>query len=88
MQVKGYIQVEGVKLTEEALGMLELIQGKDGIEEYYEMISFVVDFILEILRKDMDEHFLMEIKDNGINSLIKLQFLKKLLQSLESPVME
>lgn len=88
MQVKGYIQVEGVKLTEEAIGMLALIQEKDGIEEYYGMISFVIDFILEILRKDMDEHFLMERKDDGINSLIKLQFLKKLLQSLESPVME
>lgn len=88
MQVKGYIQVEGVKLTEEAIGMLALIQEKDGMEEYCRMISFVVDFILEILRKDMDEHFLMERKDDGINSLIKLQFLKKLLKSLESPVKE
>lgn len=88
MQVKGYIEVEGVKLTEEAVRMLKLIQEKDGMEEYYAMIRFVVDFILESLRKDVDEHFLMERKDDGINSLIKLQFLKKLLQSLESPVME
>lgn len=88
MQVRGYIEVEGVKLTEEAVRMLKLIQEKEGMEEYYGMIRFVVDFILESLRKDMDEHFLMEMKDDGIDSLIKLQFLKKLLQSLESPVME